>query len=144
MNPEPPYCFTKSERLSGQLAIDLLFKQGKPDFIYPYKIIYRVDKQTTETHLRILISVSRKNFKKAVDRNRIKRLTREAWRKNKFILAESLGRNHNQMDIALIFIAKSIPLYKETEDKIILILQRLKKAHEHHRPNSIQGSDSID
>lgn len=80
--------------------------------------------------VKILITVSNKNFKKAVDRNHIKRLVRESYRKNKQILYDVFSEKNENFIIALQYTGKNILSYKETEDKIILILQRLLQKHE--------------
>jgi ribonuclease P protein component len=74
-----------------------------------------------------LVSVSKRNFKKAVDRNRIKRLIREAYRQNKSILGSNLASQPESLLLGFIYTAKTIMEYKEIERKIILILQRLIK-----------------
>ena len=77
--------------------------------------------------VQLLISVSKRNFKKAVDRNYIKRLTREAFRKNKEILYTARQDCKKLLLIGLIFTGKTIPDYSEVEQKLILILHRLKE-----------------
>ena len=75
----------------------------------------------------LLISVSKRNFKRAVDRNRIKRLIREAYRKNKEILYNGLCERDKTLLLGLIYTPKTILKYKDIDRKIILILQRLIK-----------------
>jgi ribonuclease P protein component len=78
---------------------------------------------------KVLISVSKRNFKRAVDRNHIKRLVREAYRKNKNILCEASNTENCRTTwvIGLIHTGNVIPEYEEVEKKIILILQELLK-----------------
>ena len=75
--------------------------------------------------VQVLVSVSKRNFKNAVDRNRIKRLVREVYRKNKNILYETRNRQGKLLLLGIIFTGKTIPEYAEVEQKIILILHRL-------------------
>lgn len=69
--------------------------------------------------------VSKKKFKQAVLRNRIKRRVREAFRKNKLPLNAYLEKNNKSMLLGLIYTGETILPYQETERKLILILQRL-------------------
>ncbi len=105
-----------------------LFEVNQFFFQYPFKVFHQ-HKKDKAGHLQVLIAVPRRNHKNAVDRNKIKRLVREAWRKNKSALVGQLI-NHNQtVDVALIYTSRTILAYNEIEDKIILILQRLKKVY---------------
>jgi ribonuclease P protein component len=110
--------FSKSERLHKRNAIQELFEKGSSFYLNPFKIIYQ--NSVTTDHHQVLFSVSKRNFKKAVDRNLIKRRMREAYRLNKHILPESPKRQ-----IAYIYIPKEILTYKEIETKLIESLKRL-------------------
>lgn len=128
--------FPKSDRLSGIKSIETLFQQGVNGFVHPFKTVIYVHHEPVNSHLRLLISVPKRNFKKAVHRNRVKRLIREAWRRNKAEYQKTLTTNNICVDVALIFTARTIPDYKELEPKIILILQRLSKKNEVHNTTS--------
>ncbi len=119
--------FPKQERLSGKKAVGELFKKGNSSFVYPYKVLIHKSSNPTDSNLRLLITVPKRNFKKAVDRNRIKRLTREAWRLHKNEAQEKLNESTLHLDVALVYASKTILTYKEITLKIILILQRLIK-----------------
>lgn len=92
----------KAERLCGKKAIDALFAgtDSKSLSAYPIRIVFR---PTEEAGIRILVSVSKKRFRHAVDRNRVKRQLREAYRLNKHILA-STEQSTPGMDIAFIWL----------------------------------------
>ena len=119
--------FKKEERLSSKKSIALLFADGDSFFQYPFKVIFKKEQTTHPFPVQLLISVSKRNFKKAVDRNKIKRLVREAYRTNKHLLYEGVNNNKGSLLLGFIYTAKTIPEYKEVESKIILILQRLIK-----------------
>ncbi len=74
--------FPKSERLTGEVRIKEHYEKGSFFLNYPFRVGYSIVPKS-ETPIKILISVPKKRFKHAVDRNRIKRLIREVYRKNK-------------------------------------------------------------
>lgn len=106
-----------------------MFKEGKSFYKFPFKVFYYRMEGSEDYPAKVLISVSRHNFKRAIDRNRIKRLIREAYRKNKYILSGEgdLEKNRTTWVIGLIHTGNVIPEYSEVEKKIILILQELVK-----------------
>ena len=122
--------FKKDERLSAEKIIDKLFSRGKSFLIYPYRVVWMEHEAGTKYPAQILISVSKKKFKKAVDRNLIKRRTREAYRKNKSSFYKFLNHKEKNCIFALVYTSNEIALYKEIEQKIILILQRLQSEYE--------------
>jgi len=124
--------FTKEERLYEKKLMDQLFRYGKSFFVFPFKVFYQQLDTTAPYPAKILISVPKRNFNRAVDRNRIKRLVREAYRRNKVVLCPSgqKGPCRNPFLIGLIYTAKDHMDYVEVERKIILILQQLQKNYE--------------
>ena len=126
------HTFKKEERLHSKKLIQQLFTEGDSFFVYPFKVIYKEAPESKGFPASVLISVSKKKFKSAVKRNRIKRLFRESYRKNKHILIDSEDKEgeHTPLIIAFIYVADTIMEYHEIEKKIILILQRLKNKDE--------------
>ena len=118
----------KNEILRSKLQIEKVFKKGVVVKKYPLLLKYTAPEMELDAPAKVLISVSKRNFTKAVDRNKIKRLIKEAYRKNKVILYEWLNINEKQLLIALIYTGKTIPDYQEVEKKLILILQTLIKS----------------
>jgi len=121
--------FKKEERLSEKIIINELFERGYGFYIAPFKVLWIETDFESRYPAKILITVSRRNFKKAVDRNRIKRIAREAYRKNKSILYEKIEDSTKKVVFMLMYTGKIIIPYKEIEDIIILILQRLAKEY---------------
>ena len=100
--------FTKAERISLQREIDLLFHEGTAFTVYPLRVIY-VEKQAfSGVPAAILVSVPKKRFKRAVKRNRLKRLIRETYRLNKNALWESLQLSGKGLLIAFIYIGNEL------------------------------------
>jgi len=122
--------FKKEERLCNKKIIKNLFSKANSFFDYPFKILWIETDIKTNFPAQVLINVSKNNFKKAVDRNKIKRLIREAYRKNKFSFYEFLLKQKKQCAFAIIYTSKEILSYQEIEKIIILILQRLQKEYE--------------
>jgi len=116
--------FNKTERLRSKKIIERLFNQGDTFINYPFKIVWLKTSLKGPFPAQVLISVSKKGFKRAVDRNKIKRRIREAYRKNKHILYGHLGKTSNSCALAIIFIGKEIYKYNDIERKIIDSLTR--------------------
>lgn len=115
----------KQERLRSRKLIGALFGDGKHFFHYPFKVIWHEVDATSEYPVQVLISVSKRNFRKAVSRNRLKRMIREAYRQHKSGLIDTHRHKGGLLLVGLIFTGDTIPEYKEIERKIILILHRL-------------------
>lgn len=114
---------SKSERLSSKSLIEQLFSNGRSFGHHPFVIRYlKLDEAISSGH-QILISVSKRNFKKAVDRNKLKRQIREAYRLNKEILTSL----NDKYAIAYIYTFKKMIPYSELESKLIQSLERLQK-----------------
>jgi ribonuclease P protein component len=108
--------FTKAERISSQKEIDLLFREGKSFTAYPLRVIYVTRKPFSGVPVSILVSVPKKRFKRAVKRNRVKRLIREAYRLNKKILWESLACSEQGLLIAFIYIGHKVSNFSAMEE----------------------------
>lgn len=97
--------FKKKERMVSTIDIERLFSSGSRSIsIYPVRAVYRKDVEGDEP-LMVLISVSKRHFKHAVDRNRAKRQIREAFRQNKQMLRDTLSVKHQKIHIAFIWMA---------------------------------------
>ena len=110
--------FPKYERICKENDIQTLFGKGKGLSVYPFRVVYRFwhDESRPPT-CRLLVSVSKKRFHHAFKRNRIKRLMRESWRKNKAPLYEICERDNISVDVSLVYIATVIHSYGEMFDK---------------------------
>ncbi len=124
------FTFKKEERLSRKKLIDELFERGSSFYLQPFKIIFLEKKSEVTFPAQVLISVSKRNFKRAVDRNKIKRLIREAYRMNKHSLYESLQKKNRQLIIAILYTAKTIESFPIIQQKVIMLLARLAEKNE--------------
>lgn len=103
------FSFKKSERINSQLVVDKLFGGGNTAMsVFPLRAIYMVQQRAEESSpVRIIVSVPKKRFKHAVDRNRLKRQIREAYRLNKHQLAQIAEERNLLVSIAFISITDS-------------------------------------
>ncbi|RDC65151.1 ribonuclease P protein component [Adhaeribacter pallidiroseus] len=102
--------FKKEERLCSKKLIEQLFREGSSFNLYPLRFIFIKQSPPAAIVPQILISVSKRNFKKAVDRNRLKRQIREAYRQNKTILYPE-GQSSIQL-LGILYIAKEKKPFK--------------------------------
>lgn len=114
--------FYKSERLKSKKAIEALFSDGYKITSYPIKLIYLTNENPTAISHQVGFSVPKRTIKKAVDRNKIKRRMREAYRKNKQLLTIF---NPTKLFLMFIFTGKENCSYAVIEEKIKSILLRL-------------------
>ena len=119
----------KEERLKSRKQIEQLFDKGKSFVVAPFRIYFIVNSESTiqkgESGLKFGTGVSAKNFKKAVDRNRIKRLTREAWRLQKNNIREKARESQRQLNVFFIYTGKELPDFKIVKDKVAIALKKL-------------------
>ena len=124
----------KYERICKDNDIQALFGKGLGVSVYPYRVVYlfRLDDDHPFT-VRLLVSVSKKRFHHAFKRNRVKRLIREAWRRNKAPLYEICQRDNISLDVALVYTATVIHSYEEMLAKTKKAVNEIAKNYEKHR-----------
>jgi ribonuclease P protein component len=115
------FTFSKKERLSSEKDIQELFKKGSSFYLFPFKILFLSCSASAGPH-QVLISVSKKNFKTAPDRNRIKRRLREGYRLNKHILPPAYF-----LKIGFIYTHKEILPGPEISEKMVHALRKLSR-----------------
>jgi len=120
----------KNERLKSRKSIEQLFNEGKKITVSPYNVLYQVTEPGEDGSLQFGTGVSAKHFRKAVDRNRIKRLTREAYRLQKKTLQEKINAKKIRLNIFFLYTGKEVPRYDEVYKKIGMILRKLEKLAE--------------
>jgi len=118
------YTLGKDERLKSRKAIEELFSNGQRMSSGLFRVIY---KRAGIAELRVGVGVSKGLFKKAVDRNRIRRLLREAYRLNKNLLQEALQQQAAGLHLFISYAGKDVPEYKTVEEATKNILNKLLK-----------------
>jgi len=123
------YTFKKEERLCNKKLIDELFHNGSSFLCYPFKAQWLVVSEPTGTPVQILISVSKKRYKRAVDRNLVKRRVREAYRLCKQQhLYDTLSTAQKNIVFSIGYIGKEIEPYAMVEKKMLKLLKQLSEA----------------
>ena len=124
----PSYTFTKAERLKSKKIIDRIFnREGKSFGMYPLRLIWLETPLNTTSPAQFTLSVPKRNFKKAVDRNRLRRQIREAYRLNKHKLYDFLEDKELQCAFMVLYTGKKAVSYQEIEQKIEAIISRFIK-----------------
>ena len=118
--------FSKDERLKSRKLIGNLFNKGKIIHHFPFKVLYELtDSNDFVFPAKMAVSVSKRNFKKAVDRNQIKRKMREAYRLNKNDLYNALNKNDQKLYFFVIYTAKQDIDYQKLEVEMKLLIQKI-------------------
>ena len=118
--------FGKEFKLTSKKEIDDLFAKGKVCKINSLKLVYLITKKDNSP-LKTIVSVPKKRFKKAVDRNLLKRRIREVIRKNKNYLFACNKSEEDQLHLCVIFINNTIIEYKYIEEDFIVGVSKMKK-----------------
>ena len=118
------YSFPKEEHLCRKKLINELFGRGSSFGLYPLRLVWLPTAAPTAAPPQVLVSVSKRSFKRAVDRNYLKRLLREAYRLQKYRLLEAPG-GHSVGRLAIIYTGKEKKPFTLVEKKLISGLERL-------------------
>lgn len=115
------FTYPKNEKLKSKKTIDLLFSQGKSVSKYPLRLVFVENPYEEKELIKMGVSVSKKYFKNAVDRNYFKRVLRECYRLNKHILVENIEKPYAFM---FFYQSKDRLTYQEINEKTILLFQK--------------------
>ncbi len=116
----------KNNRLTHEKDISELFSSGSSIFVYPVKLLYKFSKiGPDKAQFKVLVVVSKRNLKRAVKRNLIKRRLREVFRLNLYKFVDSIP-SHTRLDIALIYVSKEIQESSDLEKVELELIEKLR------------------
>lgn len=126
MLQEKNFKLTHFERLNGRKRIEELYAKGHSFYLPAIRVkwIFHSEEEAP-FNVQVMFTAPKKKFKKAVTRNRLRRLMREAYRKNKHLLYDYLEKEKQKIHLSIVFTGEADITYAQTEGKIILTLQRL-------------------
>ncbi|NJK96500.1 MAG: ribonuclease P protein component [Bacteroidetes bacterium] len=122
MSASSNFSLKKSERLCSKKAFEFLFAEGKSVYAVPLKLIFVLAPSRSESLSQVAFGVSKKNFKRANKRNKIKRLLREAYRKHKLSPMEGFN-----LYLMIIYTSKDILSLSQIENSMLKGLNEIKK-----------------
>jgi len=122
MSANKTFTLGRQERLKSRKKIELLFRDGKVMNLYPFRVSFLI---TEETGLQIGVGAGKRYFKKAVHRNKIKRLLREAWRLQKNELLEKTNEQQKGLAVFIVYVGKELPSFSEISIQVKQVIDRL-------------------
>ena len=125
----PRYSLKAYERLKSKKQVGRLFDSGKSQFIYPFKLFYLIEAQENpqDWPVQFSVSIPKKKIKGAVQRNLLKRRTREAYRLNKLPLDSIFTNSEYKISLMLVYMEKEVKKYNVLEKSIIKHLNELNR-----------------
>lgn len=118
--------FSKTERLCSQSLINQLFASGSTFMVFPYSVRYCIyDNGHLPSSAQVLVGVSKRRFRHAVDRNRVKRLTRECYRLRKHTLYDVLQQHGKTMTLSLNYVCTYIMDYSQISQRMDKVVETL-------------------
>ena len=118
------FSYPKKEKLKSQKLIEQLFSEGKSVSAFPLRMVYLKTEFEDDVQFKTGVSTSKRNFKNAVDRNRIKRLLREAYRLNKAVYFNNISGSYALM---ILYIGKDGTDFDSVESKMKQLLDAFSK-----------------
>lgn len=136
--------FDKSQRLCSKKNIDLLFGHSSSFALYPIRIVYRIEKAEQDTKklpVQLLLSVSKRHFKRAVKRNRVKRQLREAFRKNNSALRTMAASQSLSVKMAILWLSDELYPSENIQEKVYSALQKIERTLQEMTTNTPQNQN---
>lgn len=119
------FSFGKKDKLKSKKTIEKLFSEGKSISVYPLRLVYLQTEFDDNVMMKTGVSVSKRNFKNAVDRNRIKRLVREAFRLKRHQYFNNISTQYAFM---ILYIGNDKPTFKLTNSAMDKLFDKFLKA----------------
>lgn len=121
------FTYGKKEKLKQRKQLDELFAAKQPFLVFPVKVFYLHPAQTINNNVKTGVGANSRHFKKAIERNRIKRVLREAYRLNKLPLVQYLEQHNKQLIVFFLYIDKVLPQKGLLQSKMPLVIRELIK-----------------
>ncbi len=122
--PQQRQTFRKSERLCSRKIIQELSKKARNIQVQAFRLSWLESTLPENVPAQVVFSVPKRNFRHAVDRNRIKRRMREAYRKNKSVIYPLISLSRKQFALLIVYTGSEIPTFARTEENILNALNR--------------------
>ena len=117
------HSYNKTEKLKSRTMLNELFTKGRSFSVFPLKAFYVVTGE--DKNIKVGVGVSARNFKKAVDRNRIKRMLRECYRLNKLPLHATVETKQKGVSVFFLYLGKELPEYPMLNEKMQAAIKKL-------------------
>lgn len=125
MNEGERFRLTQQERIRGEKRIETLFTHGSSFMAYPFRVVWLKGETRATTSVSLLVSIPKKRLKRAVDRNRMKRLTREAYRLHKQSLTGVMAACKGRLDVALVYVKDEPGDFVTVEKGVVRAIREL-------------------
>ena len=129
------FSLNASERLKSRKLMERVFKNGTRWHKFPFRVSFLIENETGDSLIKFGCSAPIRNFKKAVDRNRVKRLMKEAFRLEKHLLLESLREKNARLIVFVIFTAPVLPKFETIKTSMNEVVLKLKDEIQKHEAN---------
>ena len=125
MSASSSFTFPRSERLKSKKILERTFAEGEKVKAWPLVVRRLKTELPEEVTCQVMVSVSKRLFKRAVDRNRIKRLLRENWRLQKNALVQSWASDETQNAVVFIYMGKEMPTFEIIEKAMGVAVEKM-------------------